>query len=327
MTNVKGGVGGSTGGGGTSLLDGDWYSGNPEDSLSNVGEIDLISGNQVSILGSEYSGLPDHSFSTAYQLANTPTLMDRLASTPSPLDMISSSPTIVEQLANTPLLPGLEIDLLQPAHFDIGIYPSQAHSKNTITKAKPEKNASFSDKNLQPQGGSNEHIFSAEEVQSLDSRTLENRNAAMIEALEPFVESNDYIGFWQTAEQFGEPLSPLARAFHGSLYGETIGTRYAVSKLELAKTGGNTRLPPEQLADLKKEVGAGLMKAHYIKLQIDIKNNDSENTPGLLSVKQIQDYHEYYFESIGLPPNTYGGSNVPDFIEEWVYCGNCDPKP
>jgi len=175
MTNTKGGIDGLTGGSGTSLSDGSWGFGISRDSFSNVGEFDLISGNQVSILGSGYSSIIDNSLTTAYQFANAPTVTNRLARTPSVLDMISNSPTTAEQFANTPTLTdrlvgtpslldmmsnspttaeqlantlplsGLEIDLLQPAGFDNDIYPSQAHSKNTTTdadtdKATPEKN-------------------------------------------------------------------------------------------------------------------------------------------------------------------------------------------
>lgn len=161
MTDIKGGVGSPTGGSGSSLSSDDWGSGISGGSLSNIGEIDLISGNQVSILGSGYSGIPDNSLTTEYQFANTPTITDRLtgtpslldmisnspttaelfantptitdrlAGTPSLLDMLSNSPTTAEQLANTPPLPGMEIDLSQPAHFDTSLYSNDDKRINT----------------------------------------------------------------------------------------------------------------------------------------------------------------------------------------------------
>ena len=174
--------------------------------------------------------------------------------------------------------------------------------------------------------GSVDAQYKAEDLASLTPAELQERNTKMLRALKPYVDKEDFIGFWKTAQRFGDPLAELALEFHASLYGGSLGTRYAISKLELAKTGGDTRLPPDELKKLKKEVGIGVMKAHYDKLKIDIKRSEGE-IPGVLSVKQIQDYHEGYFKEIGLPPNAYGGSGAPDFIETWVYCGACDPKP
>ena len=76
MTDIKGGVGSRTGGSGSSLSSYDWGSGISEGSLSNIGEIDLISGDQVSILGSGYGSISDNTLATAYPFANTPTITD-----------------------------------------------------------------------------------------------------------------------------------------------------------------------------------------------------------------------------------------------------------
>jgi len=67
------------------------------------------------------------------------------------------------------------------------------------------------------------------------------------------------------------------------------------------------------------------MKAHYNALKDDIQNSGGD-IPGVLSIGQIEKYHEKYFEEIGLPYFTYGGSGVPDFIEEWVYGADSDPR-
>ena len=140
----------------------------------------------------------------------------------------------------------------------------------------------------------------------------------MMEALRPFAESGDYIGIWETAKGYGDPLAQLALDFHGSLYGDTFATRVAISKLELAYSGGE-RLSPELLSALKSTVGRGLMVRHYDELKTDI--NRSIGIPGILSVKQIDQYHYRYFESIGLPKRTYGGRGVPGIF----YCSGCDP--
>ena len=147
----------------------------------------------------------------------------------------------------------------------------------------------------------------------------DKRNIAMMAELEPFYNSGDYIGFWNKAKEYDDPLAQLALDFHGSLYGNTLPTRIAVSKLELAYTGGDTRLPPDELAQLKVVVGKGLMVKHFKALREDI--DESIGKPGVLSVSQIDTYHYDYFEDIGLPPRTYGGWFVPGAL----YCSSCDP--
>jgi hypothetical protein len=73
----------------------------------------------------------------------------------------------------------------------------------------------------------------------------------MLEVLKPYKEAaGDIVGFWRTAAKFGDPLADLALDFHRILYGRTPATRVAISKLELAFTGGDRRLNPSALAEL-----------------------------------------------------------------------------
>ena len=102
------------------------------------------------------------------------------------------------------------------------------------------------------------------------------------------------------------------------MYGGSLATKIAISKLELAFTGGDRRLSAEGLSELKQTVGVGLIRAHYNTLQIDIQN--SIGRPGIFSVQQIDNYHYEYFGSIGLPRSTYGGRGVPGIF----YCSGCD---
>ncbi len=149
--------------------------------------------------------------------------------------------------------------------------------------------------------------------------TQAERNSEMMAALKPYVDEGDYIGFWETALHYGDPLAQLSLDLHGSLYGETFATRVAISKLELAYTGGNVRLSRTDLAALKQRVGKGLIDAHYGALEQDIR--EQVGMPGVLSVRQTDEYHYEYFKSIGLPKNAYGGLGVPG----WMYCPRCDP--
>ncbi len=150
-------------------------------------------------------------------------------------------------------------------------------------------------------------------------RAQQERNDQMLDALRPFAVDGDIRGFWNTAKAFGDPLAELALDFHGSLYGDSAATRYAISKLELAFTGGDTRLSPNGLLQLKETVGIGLIRSHFRALQGDIRDNIG--TPGVLSVEQIDSYHYDYFESIGLRSSAYGGRGVPGSL----YCAKCDP--
>ena len=147
----------------------------------------------------------------------------------------------------------------------------------------------------------------------------------MMKSLKPYYDTGNYIGFWKIAKKYGDPLADLALDFHASLYGEG-SSKIAISKLELAVSGGNSRLSPSALASLKSTIGRGVMEFHYQELKIDI--NANIGTPGILSVQQIDQYHYQYFNSIGLPRNTYGGhllSAFPASVRRTIYCSNCDP--
>ncbi|WP_272644362.1 hypothetical protein [Marinomonas mediterranea] len=148
----------------------------------------------------------------------------------------------------------------------------------------------------------------------------------MMADLEPYVNSQDYMGFWNTASEYGDPLSKLAIGFHTSLYGDSWGNKVANSKLELAFTGGNYRLSVDQLKALKRTVGIEVMDHHYDALTNDII--DRIGTPGSLSVKQIDDYHYNLFDDMKLPNNAYGGhllSWSPQSFRRMMYCTSCDP--
>lgn len=79
-----------------------------------------------------------------------------------------------------------------------------------------------------------------------------------------------------------------------------------------------------------QEIGLEVARQHAIFVQIDLKNNLGK-TPGLLSLKQIANYHHIAFAKFGIPANFYGGTWVgviPDSVEFKLYgdlyCHDCD---
>ena len=156
---------------------------------------------------------------------------------------------------------------------------------------------------------------------------LELKANEMVDALTPYAESGDIEGFWKTAKQYGDPLADLALEFHGSLYGDTPGTRYAIGRLELWSTGSNYRLSPSDLLALKNRVGIDLLRRHLTAIRGDIAGRYGKI--GILSVDQVDRYHIDYFKRIGIP-GAYGAQlaisfGYSDAKRAEMYCPQCDP--
>ncbi len=72
-------------------------------------------------------------------------------------------------------------------------------------------------------------------------------------------------------------------------------------------------------------------------LHVETTNTDVHNIIGLLSKKQITDYHQIAFNAAGLPDITFGGAPLGNDSAigkgiEWVtgtfiWCTGCDPLP
>lgn len=73
--------------------------------------------------------------------------------------------------------------------------------------------------------------------------------------------------------------------------------------------------------DFIRRVNIGIANAHSNAVATDVIG-----VPGLLSSNQISAYHEDYFESLGLPRNTFGGSAFFGHRTDY-WCTGCDESP
>ncbi|AEG12871.1 hypothetical protein ACRN9V_11840 [Shewanella baltica] len=80
-----------------------------------------------------------------------------------------------------------------------------------------------------------------------------------------------------------------------------------------------------------KEVGIEVAKQHMIFVQQDFDRGNIGDVKGLLSLKQMADYHHIAFKKFNIPSNFYGGTwldSVPDDAEFKLYgdlyCHDCD---
>lgn len=79
-----------------------------------------------------------------------------------------------------------------------------------------------------------------------------------------------------------------------------------------------------------KEVGISVARHHIRFTENDYKHGYGK-IPGLLSLKQMADYHHVAFEEFGIPPSYYGGTwfgAVPEQLQfeayGHLYCHDCD---
>lgn len=72
--------------------------------------------------------------------------------------------------------------------------------------------------------------------------------------------------------------------------------------------------------DFIRSVNIGLANDHA-----EAADSDGSGLIGLLSADQISKYHELYFQSRGLPANTFGGSALGFRTDIW--CTGCDTVP
>ena len=88
----------------------------------------------------------------------------------------------------------------------------------------------------------------------------------------------------------------------------------------------------ERIKKIYKNVGLKLAKAHTEAVDQDLSKGIGTQ-PGLLSAKQVSDYHQAVFTSFDLPSSTYGGtpySFIPDALElaltSGLYARGADPR-
>jgi hypothetical protein len=87
----------------------------------------------------------------------------------------------------------------------------------------------------------------------------------------------------------------------------------------------------ERVKKIYKNVGLKLAKAHAEAVDLDVAKGIGTQ-PGLLSAKQVSDYHQEVFKSFDLPSSTYGGTPydlIPDSLElaltSGLYARGADP--
>lgn len=90
--------------------------------------------------------------------------------------------------------------------------------------------------------------------------------------------------------------------------------------------------PKEAMDQMMKKVGLAIARHHAAFVQADIAEGTGE-IPGLLSRKQIADYHHDALKEFELPPEAYGGTPIrwlPDAFELWaaggLYAPDADPS-
>ncbi|MEQ6887044.1 hypothetical protein [Salicola sp. Rm-C-2C1-2] len=82
-----------------------------------------------------------------------------------------------------------------------------------------------------------------------------------------------------------------------------------------------------------EEVGVQVAKQHRRAVQIDYRKKLGK-VPGLLSLKQMAEYHHQAFDQFNIPPDYYGGTWVQAIPNSWelemyghLYCHDCDVAP
>lgn len=80
----------------------------------------------------------------------------------------------------------------------------------------------------------------------------------------------------------------------------------------------NSESPTDaRINKIYKNVGLKLAKAHAEAVDLDVLRGTGTE-PGLLSARQVSDYHQEVFKSFDLPSSTYGGTPydfIPDSLE------------
>ena len=106
-------------------------------------------------------------------------------------------------------------------------------------------------------------------------------------------------------------------------YGRMANAQLALEVMAAVMDGKMT-LPAGGYESFMAQVNVDLARAHAFSVTQDFKG-DRSGVPGLLNANQIQDYHEKYFQSIGLPAATFGGQTAGFNNNAFMrWCSGCD---
>lgn len=127
----------------------------------------------------------------------------------------------------------------------------------------------------------------------------------------------DVKGYWELRKSLGDPFAKIALG--------VVGNNTALGIL----ANGNLW----EYADYYNvtynhhNVTVKMMNAHAAALR-----SDRHGVIGLLSARQITQYHHQVFSAMGLPSRTFGGTPFTgyeweDRITSWMWCSSCDTTP
>lgn len=136
------------------------------------------------------------------------------------------------------------------------------------------------------------------------------------------LQKGDVAGYYRSRLARGEGYAALAldvinnRGVLGTAANAWLFTQVAALPQDQQRRllGGGTYI------DFVRSVNIGLANEHRRAVK-----RDTGGVPGLLSADQISRYHENYFQSLGLPANTFGGSAFGFRTSFW--CTGCDSVP
>ncbi|WP_347332915.1 hypothetical protein [Marinimicrobium locisalis] len=176
-------------------------------------------------------------------------------------------------------------------------------------------------------------------------------NLSIAPTEDQFLAAKDLEGFWYSRLQKGDPVARIGYGLwvsSGQKFKEVIeagpsafwnyrGYRYwdgmarsTVVNLAVGLEKGGFRGNFLETRAKIKQVGLRVAYWHTVFVRDDYKKKLG-NVPGLLSLRQMADYHHRVFTEFNIPSDFYGGtwlSSVPDQVELSLYgnlyCHDCD---
>ena len=142
--------------------------------------------------------------------------------------------------------------------------------------------------------------------------------------------------FWESRAESGDPIAGMGVEFGKPPSEQSLGVYQSAGvlknkifeKIISEKTPNEVTNIDQAIASEVSEVRQDLMNAH-----IEAVDNDFEGrTDNFLSAGQITKYHQEVFGNRGLPPNTFGGSQLTGTKTEgkitgaFIWCKTCDKK-
>jgi RHS repeat-associated protein len=159
---------------------------------------------------------------------------------------------------------------------------------------------------------------------SVNSNSRQNNNLRNTPEQIAMLEKNDIQGYYMSRIEMGDKYGQLALDVinNEGLLGKNANMwLFRNVAIELPEADKRALLGSGTYVDFVKKVSIGLANAHarYV-------DADSFGVRGLLSSDQVSQYHEEYFQSLGLPIYTFGGSFFFGYRMSW-WCEGCDKVP